>query len=172
MSSTYLSRDHPRHGQLGVCRHDCYSSHHECRANVPNRDDDGTYVRSSASKTTFVWDHGQHLQDFSHDARSLPVLILDTGVGYLQAFCTRVRRRYKDTVHYAFSSVHSIIPDETTTLLHSCVDFVPVTPDTDFTLGQDVMYTDGKGSQTEWSTRETRLMASGIPFNGTMAQRL
>jgi hypothetical protein len=35
---------------------------------VPNRDDDGTYVRVSASKTTFVWDHGQHLRDFSHDA--------------------------------------------------------------------------------------------------------
>ena len=30
---------------------------------IPNRDDDGTYVRSSASKTTFVWDHGQHSQD-------------------------------------------------------------------------------------------------------------
>jgi len=24
---------------------------------IPTRDDDGTYVRSSASKTTFVWDH-------------------------------------------------------------------------------------------------------------------
>ena len=35
---------------------------------VPNRDDDGTYVRSSASKTTFVWDHGQHSRDFTHDS--------------------------------------------------------------------------------------------------------
>ena len=35
---------------------------------VPNRDDDGTYVKSSASKTTFVWDYGQHSRDFTHDA--------------------------------------------------------------------------------------------------------
>jgi hypothetical protein len=114
---------------------------------IPNRDDDGMYVKLSASKTTFVWDHGQHSRDFTYDARSLPVLTLDTGVGYFQAFCTRVRRRYQDIVHFAFSSVHSIIPDETTTPLRSCADFVPVTPDTDFTLGQDIMYTDGKGSQ-------------------------
>ena len=84
---------------------------------IPNRDDDGTYVRSSASKTTFVWDHGQHSQDFTHDARSLPVLTLVTGVAYFQAFCMRVRRKYKDTVHFAFSSAHSIITDEPTTPL-------------------------------------------------------
>ena len=41
---------------------------------IPTRDDDRMYVRSSASKTTFVWDHSQHSQDFTHDARSLPVL--------------------------------------------------------------------------------------------------
>jgi hypothetical protein len=105
------------------------------------------YVKSSASKTTFVWDHGQHSPYFTHDARSLPVLTLNTGVGYFQVFCTRVRRRYKDTVHFAFSSAHSIIPDETTTPLRSRVDFVPVTPDTDFTLGQDIMYRNGKGLQ-------------------------
>jgi len=117
---------------------------------VPNRDDDGTHVKSSASKTTFVWDHGQHSRDFTHDARSLPVLTLDTGAGYFQAFCTRrVCRRYEDTVHFAFSSAHSIIPDETTTPLHSRADFVPVTTDTEFTLGQDVMYTDGKGLQAK-----------------------
>jgi len=28
---------------------------------VPTRDDDGTYARSSASKITFVWDHGHYL---------------------------------------------------------------------------------------------------------------
>ena len=35
---------------------------------VPNRDDDGMYIRLSASKTPFVWEHGHHLQDFTHDA--------------------------------------------------------------------------------------------------------
>ena len=80
----------------------------------------------------------------------MPVLTLDTGVGYFQAFCTRrVCRRYEDTVHFAFSSAHSVIPDKTTTPLHSRADFVPVTTDTEFTLGQDVMYTDGKGLQAK-----------------------
>ncbi len=87
-----------------------------------------------------MWDHGQHLRDFTHDAQSLPVLTLDTGVGYFQAFCTRVRRQYKDTVHFAFSSAHSILTaDEPTTPLRLRVDIAPVTPDTDFTLGQDVL---------------------------------
>jgi hypothetical protein len=75
----------------------------------------------------------------THDARSLPVLTLDTGVGYFQAFCTRVCRRYEDTIHFAFSSAHSILTDEPTTPLCSHVDVAPVTPDTNFTLGQDVL---------------------------------
>ena len=54
------------------------------------RDDDKTYVRSSASKTRFVWDHGQYTRDFTRDAHSLPVLTLDSGVSYFQAFCARV----------------------------------------------------------------------------------
>ena len=97
---------------------------------IPNRDDDGTYVQSSASKTTFVWDHGQHSQDFTHDARSLPVLTLDTGVGYFQAFCTRVHRKYEDTVHFAFSSAHSIITDEPMPASHATTMFLIEAPDT------------------------------------------
>ena len=115
---------------------------------VPNRDDDGTYVRSSASKTTFVWDHGQHSREFTHDARSLPVLTLGTGVGYFQAFCTRIHQQYEDTVRHAFSSAHSIIPNEATTPLRIREDVAPITPDTDFVLGQDVLYTDGAGTQS------------------------
>jgi hypothetical protein len=122
--------------------------HFGAKDTVPTRGDDGSYVRSSASKTTFMWDHGQHSRDFTHDAQSLPVLTLDIGVGYFQALCTRVRRQYEDTIHFAFSSAHSILTDEPTTPLRSRMDVAPVTPDTDFTLGQDVLYTDGTGSQS------------------------
>ena len=70
------------------------------------------------------------------------------GGGYFQAFCTRVHRKYKDTVHFAFSSAHSIIFDKPATPLRSRTVIAPVTPDTDFTLGQDIMYTDGAGLQS------------------------
>ncbi|KAL7432992.1 hypothetical protein ACHAXH_001930 [Discostella pseudostelligera] len=56
---------------------------------VPSKDDDGTYIRSSASKSHFVWDHGKHERHFLHDDRSLPVLVLENGIRYFQAFCTR-----------------------------------------------------------------------------------
>ena len=131
---------------------------------VLNRDDNGTYVQSSISKTTVVWDHGQHSRDFTHDAHSLPVLTLDTVVEYFQTFCTRVCRKYEDTVHFAFSSAHSIIIEEPMTPLHSQVPIAPVTPVTDFTLGQDVLYTDSSGSQS-------RMVYEGILFKGMMVQR-
>jgi hypothetical protein len=75
----------------------------------PTRDDEGTYVRSSAPKTRFVWDHGQHTRDLTHDACSLPVMTLDYGVSYFQAFCARVWQHYQDRVHFAFSSAHLIL---------------------------------------------------------------
>jgi len=74
--------------------------------------------------------------------------------------CTRVRRRYKDIVHFAFSSAHSILTaDEPTIPLCSRVDVAPVTPDTDFTLGQDVLYADGSGL-------ESRMVYEGATADG------
>ena len=71
-------------------------------------DDDGTWIKSSAIRSHFVWDHGRYERHFQHDASSLPVLCLSTGSNF-HSFCTRIKRRYKDTVHYAFSSAHSAI---------------------------------------------------------------
>ena len=135
---------------------------------IPTRDDDGTYVHSSASKTTLVWDHGQHSRDFTHDARSLPVLTLDTGVGYFQAFCTRVRRKYEDTVHFAFSSAHSIITDEPMSPIRSRVEIAPVTL-TQILLSVRMCCTLTVVVLSQgWFTREPRLMACGILFEETM----
>ena len=114
---------------------------------LPTQDGEETYVRSSASKTRFVWDHGRHTRDFTHDARSLPVLTLDSGVGFFQAFCARVQRHYQDRVHFAFSSAHSFLDDTPKTPLRTCPETTTVTPNTDFQLGQDILFTDGKGSQ-------------------------
>ncbi len=55
---------------------------------------------------------------------------------------------YKDAVIFAFSLAHLIIPDDVSTSLCSCEGAPPaVTPDKDFVLGQDVLYTDGEGNQ-------------------------
>jgi hypothetical protein len=45
-------------------------------------------------------------------------------------------------------------------------------PDTDFTLGQDVMYMDGKGLQARMVYKGAMPEASAIPFVGMTAQRL
>ena len=114
----------------------------------PTSDDDGTYVQSSAKKSRLVWDHGKYERHFTHDARSLPILHLNTGSRYYQAFCSRVSRAYDDIVHYAFSSSHSIIPSDVETPLRSRKGASQVvTPDSDFVLGQDVLYTDDVGNQ-------------------------
>ena len=106
---------------------------------VPSSDDDGTTIKSSASRSHFVWDHGKHERHFDHGARRLPELTIQTGFGYFSSFCTRVRRNYHDTVHYAFSSAYSVTPDK--------VDPVEdaVTPSSDFVLGRSLLFKDGKG---------------------------
>ncbi len=68
----------------------------------PTQDDNGTYIISSASHSPFIWDHGQHEHHFCHNERSLPILFLETGKNYFDAFCTRVTRLYRNLVHYAF----------------------------------------------------------------------
>jgi hypothetical protein len=59
-----------------------------------------------------------------------------------------MKQSYEDAVHFAFSLVHSIISDDVSTLLCSCEGAThAVTLDTNFVLGQDVLYTDGTGNQ-------------------------
>jgi hypothetical protein len=83
-----------------------------------------------------------------HNDQCLPILHLNTGLNYYQAFCSHVKQSYEDAVHFAFSSVHSIISDDISTPLHSREGATQaVTLDMDFVLGQDVLYTDGKGNQ-------------------------
>jgi hypothetical protein len=85
----------------------------------PTQDNDGTYIISSASGSHFIWDDGKHERHFCHDERSLPILFLKTGNNYFGAFCTRVTRLYRDSVHYAFASAYSIIPDKEPPLFSS-----------------------------------------------------
>ena len=115
---------------------------------TPTSDDDGTYVQSSAKKSRLVWDHGKYERNFIHDERSLPILHLNTGSRYYQAFCLRVSRAYDDIVHYAFSSSYSLIPSDVETPLRSREGASQVVmPDSDFVLGQDILYTDDVGNQ-------------------------
>jgi hypothetical protein len=115
----------------------------------PSYDDDGTWVKSSATRSHFVWDHGRHERHFQHDASGLPVLCLSTGVGYFQSFCTRVQRRYSDRVHYAFSSAHSLLPPEASLVQPTNPPHDPPNAELEptFLLGQDVLFHDGQGLQ-------------------------
>lgn len=103
---------------------------------IPSDDDDGTHIRSSANKSTFTWDHGRHERHFQHSAKRLPELTCEVGYGYFQAFATRIARGYDDTIHYAFSSAHTVSPEP------SKQSPTPITP---YTLGDEVIYHDGQG---------------------------
>ena len=126
---------------------------------IPNRDDDGTYVRSSASKTTFVWDHGQHSQDFTHDARLLPVLTLNTGVGYFQARIPYILP-YPPPIRLSLTSLRLLFVLERKLPL-SCLTQILVLVKTSCTQMVPVR-------SQGWFIREPCLMVCGIPFEGTM----
>ena len=39
---------------------------------IPNLEDDGTWIKSSANKYHFTWDHGKYERHFMHVASRLP----------------------------------------------------------------------------------------------------
>jgi hypothetical protein len=117
-------------------------------ATYPTSNNDGTYIQSSASRSRFVWDYGKHEHNFMHNDWCLPILYLNTGLNYYQAFYSHVKQSYEDAVHFAFSLVHLIISDDVSNPLCSCEGATQaVTLDMDFVLGKDVLCTDGKGYQ-------------------------
>ena len=73
-------------------------------------DDDGTTIKSGATKSHLVWDHGKHERHFMHGASYMPELHLYVGHGYFNAFCTRIRKSLGEKVNFAFSSAYSIDP--------------------------------------------------------------
>jgi hypothetical protein len=108
---------------------------------TPTFDEDGNWIKSSATKSTFVWDHGKHERNFSHGLRKLPELTCESGVSYFTAFCSRVSRFYHDKVHFAFSSAHSIIPSDEPTKKSAS----PVS-EYEFELGCNLLFKDGSGT--------------------------
>ena len=69
---------------------------------------DGTTIKSGASKSHFIWDHGKHERHFLHGLSQMPELFLYVGNGYFNAFCTHVDKMLSDKVYYAFSYAYSI----------------------------------------------------------------
>ena len=107
---------------------------------VPDNDEDGTWIKSSATKSVFTWDNGTHTRTFYHSERRLPELVLGTGFSYFSSFCTRVRRHYDDNVQYAFSSAYTFIDPETPDTP------AVISPIKEYALGSPLVYKDGKGN--------------------------
>jgi hypothetical protein len=53
-----------------------------------NVDSDGTTVKSSGCHLHLVWDHGQHVHNFTHSDSALPNIMLYKSNGYFAAFCS------------------------------------------------------------------------------------
>ena len=79
---------------------------------IPNLDNDGTWIKSSANKSLFTWDHDKYERHFIHEARRLLELYLYQGQVYFQAFCSQFNRFLNDKVHFAFSSAFTLYPDQ------------------------------------------------------------
>ena len=73
-------------------------------------DNNGTTIKSVATKSNFVWDHGRHERQFMHSSSHMPELHLLVVHGYYNALCHCIHNFLKDKLHYAFSSSYSIEP--------------------------------------------------------------
>ena len=73
-----------------------------------NKDD--TTIKSSATRSHFIWYHGKHERHFMHGSSLMPEIHLYVGHGYFNAFFTPIQKLLGDKVHYAFSSAYSIDP--------------------------------------------------------------
>jgi len=82
---------------------------------IPNSDDDGTWIKSSANKSHFTWDHGKHERHFVHGDSRLPELLMNEGTSYFRAFCSRISKYFAGNVEFAFSSVFTEEPKPITT---------------------------------------------------------
>jgi hypothetical protein len=74
-------------------------------------DADGTTIKSSGCCLKLIWDHGKHIQNFTHGKPTLPKLVLYQGHGCYNAFCICARQCYNDAIAFAFLSAFSILPD-------------------------------------------------------------
>ena len=73
-------------------------------------DEDGTTIKSGATRSHFIWDHGRHKRNFMHGSSLMPELHLYVGHGYFNAFFNLIHKLLRDKVHYAFSSAYLIDP--------------------------------------------------------------
>ena len=61
-------------------------------ANISNPlNDNGTTVKTGATKSHFVWDHGLRKRHFMHGAINMPELHLYVSHGYFNALCTCIQ---------------------------------------------------------------------------------
>ena len=103
----------------------------------------GTRISSACYESEFVWDHDKHKRTFVHGVDCLPALQVNVGDSYFTSFCTRVRKFYDDTVRFNF---------RTKTVRFDPTSKGPKQPkkrkhcDSDFEVGMDLLYKDGKGS--------------------------
>ena len=66
-------------------------------------DEDGTTIESGATRSHFIWDHGNKELHFMHGYSLMPEIHLYVGHGYFNAFCTSIQKLLREKVNYAFS---------------------------------------------------------------------
>ena len=107
----------------------------------PTGDDEGTWVRSSASFTTFSWDHKRHTRTIYHSVDGLPELPVNVGTSVFDSFCSGLKRFYCDKINLSFATVIDYEDDELETDSSKPDEEISLT----YQPGSDVYYKSGDG---------------------------
>ena len=107
----------------------------------PTEDDEGTWVRSSASFSTFSWDHKKHTRTIYHSVDRLPELPVNVGTSLFDSFCTDLKRFYSDNINLSFATVIDYEDDEIETDSSAPESEIIST----YQPGSDVYYKSGDG---------------------------
>ena len=67
-------------------------------------DEEGTWVKSCASYTNFIWYHGRFTRRFSCSSCGLPEFSFNNGSSAMITFFSKLRRIYNNTVHFCFAA--------------------------------------------------------------------
>ena len=73
--------------------------------------EDGTAIKSGATKSHLVWDPRNKKRHFMHGSSQMTEIYLYVGHGYFNVFCIHIHKILGDKVQYTFSLAYFIDPN-------------------------------------------------------------
>ena len=67
-------------------------------------DEEGTWMKSNGSYSTFSWDHDKHQAKIIHGESRIPELMINASNKSFVSYLAKIKRVYDDTLNYVFCS--------------------------------------------------------------------